>query len=116
MTYLVIRLATLGNVAMTVPVIASLSRRYPNDRFIIAGKKELSAMFASFPNVTYHEVNNHLDWKGVFALWRELRGQVDAVRRGGGQPSHAPAPAFDYVRIIPSEAVFPDRIDRIAEP
>ena len=79
MTYLVIRLATLGNVAMTVPVIASLSRRYPNDRFIIAGKKELSAMFASFPNVTYHEVNNHLDWKGVFALWRELRGQVDAV-------------------------------------
>lgn len=79
MTYLVIRFSTLGNVAMTVPVIASLSRRYPNDRFIIAGKKELSAMFASFPNVTYHEVNNHLDWKGVFALWRELRGQIDAV-------------------------------------
>jgi ADP-heptose:LPS heptosyltransferase len=69
MTYLVIRLATLGNVAMTVPVIASLSRRYPNDRFIIAGKKELSAMFASFPNVTYHEVDNRLNWKGVFALW-----------------------------------------------
>ena len=79
MTYLVIRLATLGNVAMTVPVIASLSRRYPNDRFIIAGKKELSAMFASFPNVTYHEVDNRLNWKGVFALWKELRGQVDAV-------------------------------------
>ena len=79
MTYLVIRLATLGNVAMTVPVIASLSRRYSNDRFIIAGKKELSAMFASFPNVTYHEVDNRLNWKGVFALWRELRGQVDAV-------------------------------------
>ena len=78
-TYLVIRFSTLGNVAMTVPVIASLSRRYPNDRFIIAGKKELSAMFASFPNVTYHEVDNRLNWKGVFALWKELRGQVDAV-------------------------------------
>ncbi len=45
MTYLIIRLATLGNVAMTVPVIASLSARYPNDRFIVASKKELSAMF-----------------------------------------------------------------------
>ena len=79
MTYLVIRFSTLGNVAMTVPVIASLSRRYPNDRFVVAAKKDLRAMFASFPNVEYYEVDNHLDWKGVFALWRELRGQVDAV-------------------------------------
>ena len=40
MTYLIIRFATIGNVAMTVPVIASLSRSYPNDRFIIASKKD----------------------------------------------------------------------------
>ena len=53
MTYLIIRLATLGNVAMTVPVVASLSKRYPNDRFILAAKKDLSAMFASMPNVEF---------------------------------------------------------------
>ena len=79
MTYLIIRLATLGNVAMTVPVVASLSRRYPNDRFIIASKKDLEAMFAAMPNVSYHEVDNHLDWKGVWSLWRALRDKVDAV-------------------------------------
>lgn len=79
MTYLIIRFSTLGNVAMTVPVVASLSRRYPDDRFIIASKKNLGAMFASMPNVTYHEVNNHLDWSGVIALWREMKGQIDAV-------------------------------------
>ena len=79
MTYLIIRLTTLGNVAMTVPVVASLSRRYPNDRFVVAGKKELSAMFASMPNVVFHEVDNHLDWHGVVALWRELRDRVDSV-------------------------------------
>lgn len=79
MTYLIIRFSTLGNVAMTVPVVASLSRRYPNDQFIIASKKSLGAMFASMPNVRYHEVDNRLDWHGVWALWRELRGQVDAV-------------------------------------
>ena len=62
MTYLVLRLATIGNVAMTVPVIASVSRRYPNDRFIIASKKDLGAMFASMPNVEFYEVDNHLDW------------------------------------------------------
>ena len=79
MTYLIIRFSTIGNVAMTVPVVASLSRRYPDDQFIIAAKKDLSAMFVSMPNVVYHEVDNHLDWKGVFALWKELRHQVDAV-------------------------------------
>ena len=79
MTYLILRLATLGNVAMTVPVVASLSKRYPNDKFIIASKKDLGAMFASMPNVEFREVDNHLDWRGVFALWRELRDKTDAV-------------------------------------
>lgn len=79
MTYLVLRLATLGNVAMTVPVIASLSRRYPEDRFIIAAKKDLGAMFASMPNVEYREVDNRLDWTGVWRIWREWRDETDAV-------------------------------------
>lgn len=79
MTYLIIRLATLGNVAMTVPVIASVSRRYPNDRFIIAAKKPLGAMFASMPNVEFREVDNHIDWQGVIDLWRSWRNEIDAV-------------------------------------
>ena len=79
MTYLIIRLATLGNVAMTVPVVASLSKRYPNDRFILAAKKDLSAMFASMPNVEFQEVDNRLDWEGVFRLWRVWRDKTDAV-------------------------------------
>lgn len=79
MTYLIIRFSTMSNVAMTVPVIASLSRRYPDDTFVIAAKKDLQAMFVSMPNVVFHEVDNHLDWNGVFALWRELKDQVDAV-------------------------------------
>lgn len=79
MTYLVIRLATLGNVAMTVPVIASLSKRYPNDRFIIASKKDLGAMFRPMVNVSFHEVDNRLDWSGVVRLWRSLHDEVDEV-------------------------------------
>ena len=64
---------------MTVPVVASLSKRYPNDRFIIASKKKLDAMFAPFSNVEFYEVDNHLDWNGVWELWHALRDQVDAV-------------------------------------
>lgn len=79
MTYLIIRFATLGNVAMTVPVVASLSKRYPNDRFVIASKKDLASMFASMSNVEFLEVDNHLDWNGLWDLWRTWRDRVDAV-------------------------------------
>ena len=79
MTYLIIRLATLGNVAMTVPVVASLSRRYPDSKFIVASKKKLGAMFTALPNVEFCEVDNHLGWKGVIALWKRWRDEVDAV-------------------------------------
>ena len=79
MTYLIIRFATLGNVAMTVPVVASLSKRYPNDRFIIASKKDLASMFSSMSNVEFLEVENHLDWSGIWDLWRTWRDRVDAV-------------------------------------
>jgi ADP-heptose:LPS heptosyltransferase len=56
-----------------------LSRRYPDDKFIIASKKQLGAMFASMPNVEFREVDNHLDWKGLFALWRSWRNEIDAI-------------------------------------
>ena len=79
MTYLIIRLATLGNVAMTVPVVASLSKRYPNDLFIVASKKKLGDMFSSMPNVVFWEVDNHLDWRGTWRLWRVLRHEADVV-------------------------------------
>ena len=79
MTYLIIRFSTLSNVAMAVPVVASLSKRYPDDKFIVAGKKELSAMFEQMPNVEFYEVNNRLNWRGVVDLWRELRDRVDSV-------------------------------------
>jgi ADP-heptose:LPS heptosyltransferase len=64
---------------MTVPVVASVSRRYPNDKFIIACKKDLKAMFASMPNVEFREVDNHLGWKGVWDLWRAWQQEIDAV-------------------------------------
>lgn len=79
MTYLIIRLATIGNVAMTVPVVASVSKRYPNDRFIIASKKDLSAMFSSMPNVEFREVDNHLGWRGVWEIYKAWRDEIDVV-------------------------------------
>ena len=64
---------------MAVPVVASLSRRYLNDRFIIASKKDLASMFDSMPNVEFREVDNHLGWRGIFANWKAWRDEIDAV-------------------------------------
>ena len=73
-TYLIIRLETLGNVAMTVPVIASLSRRYPNDRFIVVAKKPLQDMFYGMPNVEYVEarIKQHGDLRRLMHQLRLL--------------------------------------------
>ncbi|MGM9838335.1 MAG: glycosyltransferase family 9 protein [Paludibacteraceae bacterium] len=80
MTYLILRLSTLGNVAMTVPVIASLSARYPEDQFIVVSKKRLSAMFYGMPNVQFHEVATD-GIAGMWHLYQTLRDRyaADAV-------------------------------------
>lgn len=56
MTYLLLRLASLGNVAMLAPVLASAAAAHPEDRFIVVAKKDLTAMFFGMKNVAYHSV------------------------------------------------------------
>ena len=75
MTYLILRLTSLGNVAMTAPVVASLSRRYEKDQFVIVAKKKLDAMFYGLDNVHYHGVAESVGkgLKGLIPLWRELK-------------------------------------------
>lgn len=80
MTYLLLRLSSLGNVAMTVPVIASLSERYPEHRFIVVAKKPLAAMFYGMKNVTYHEARFTGGISSIIRLYRELKiYKIDAV-------------------------------------
>lgn len=55
MTYLVQRISSLGYVAMAVPVIASVSRRYPEHQFIVVANKRLEDMFYGMPNVRFVE-------------------------------------------------------------
>lgn len=80
MTYLVLRFNSLGNVAMSVPVITSLSRRYPDDRFVVVARKRLSAMFYGLPNVIFHEVDLQGGVKSILRIYHELRTyHIDAV-------------------------------------
>lgn len=79
MTYLVLRFSTLGNVAMTVPVIASVSAMHPDDEFIVVAKKRLSAMYYGLPNVRFHEAEPP-SIRSLVRLYHDLRQySVDVV-------------------------------------
>ena len=80
MTYLVIRFSSVGNVAMTVPVITSLSRRYPEDTFVVVSKNRLASLFYGLPNVRFHEAELQSSVKSIVQLFHELRTyHIDAV-------------------------------------
>lgn len=81
MTYLVIRFQSVGNVAMTVPVLESVCRLHPQDTFVMVAKKRLSPLFYGLPNVRFHEADfSRGGLKGLLQLFHELRTySIDAV-------------------------------------
>ena len=81
---LVVRFSAIGDVAMTVPVIDSLARQYPNNTYTVASQSFLKPLFAYCPsNVHFFGVNLKKEHKGVlgiYRIYRELSKQkFDAV-------------------------------------
>lgn len=84
MKLLVIRLSALGDVAMTVPVIATLARQYPNLEITVISRPFVSPLFEQMPaNVHFRgvDVNSYKGFRGLFRLFRELKreGNYDAI-------------------------------------
>lgn len=83
MRLLVVRFSALGDVAMTVPVLHSLARRYPQLQITVVSRPFVESLFASLPsNVRFRGVDVKR-YPGLWGLWRlfhELRREgVDAV-------------------------------------
>ena len=81
---LILRFSAIGDVAMTVPVIDSLARQYPENHYTVVSQTFLSPLFAHCPdNVQFVGVDLYNDYKGVpgmYRLYRELLQQkFDAV-------------------------------------
>ena len=84
MTYLVLRFSSIGNVAMTVPVVVTLAASHPQHTFIYVSQKKLAPMFSSVPNVHFVEADfqgRHSGIGGLKSLYRQIaeQWQVDAV-------------------------------------
>ena len=75
-TTLVIRLSSLGDVAITIPVLYSVANRYPDDHFILLTKNVWQPLFIEKPsNLTVFPVftkDKHKGITGIIKLLREL--------------------------------------------
>ena len=83
MTYLILRFSAIGDVAMTVPVISSISVNYPEHQFVVVSRKMLSPLFDSFPNVSFVSADfkkQHKGLKGLYGMYKEL----NAIHRFDG--------------------------------
>ena len=84
---LVIRLSALGDIAMTVPVVASLCRQYPSVQVTMLtnrlGAKIFQTVLANVPNLNVRGIDVKRDYHGIRGLnrlYHELKSEgFDAV-------------------------------------
>jgi ADP-heptose:LPS heptosyltransferase len=75
---LIIRFSSLGDVAMTIPVVYSVAKRYPDDKFIFLTKNAFQAIFINKPdnlvmaglNDVKGKINKIADLHHVLRSWR----------------------------------------------
>ena len=69
---LVIRFSALGDVAMTVPVVAEVAKKYDANITILT-KNAFGPLFATLENITVFSPDFNQQHKGFFGLWRLFR-------------------------------------------
>jgi ADP-heptose:LPS heptosyltransferase len=78
-TTLVIRLSSLGDVAILIPVLYSVAKRNPDDQFVLITKKPLFPLFVNKPdNLTIFPVHTKDKHKGFVGLLRGI-GDINAT-------------------------------------
>ena len=80
---LVIRLSAMGDVAMTVPVLAALLDQYPDIKITFLTRGFFKPMFSQLTNVTVFEADVKGRHKGIFGLYKLYKElatlNIDAV-------------------------------------
>ena len=75
-TTLVIRLSSLGDVAIAIPVLYSVAKKYPDDHFLLLTKSAWQSLFVNKPsNLTVFPVgtkDKHKGIRGIIRLLSEL--------------------------------------------
>lgn len=73
---LVVRLSAIGDVAMTIPVLWSLSKAYPDTEITFVSQKFASNLIKFIPNVNFFEADlkgRHKGFFGIIRLYFDLK-------------------------------------------
>jgi ADP-heptose:LPS heptosyltransferase len=54
---LILRFSSLGDVAMIVPVIRCLCKKYPDEEFIIVSREKFKPLFEEHQNLSFFQVD-----------------------------------------------------------
>jgi len=81
-TTLVIRLSSLGDVAIAIPVLYSIAKRYPDDHFLLLTQSAGESLLVNKPpNLTVFPVYTKGKHKGIKGLLRLLRELSPLIRK-----------------------------------
>ena len=75
------RLSAMGDVAMTVPVIASFLRAYPDVQITMLSNPRLEPLFSTLPRLTFVPVDTkkkYAGWLGMYRLYKDLKKSCHA--------------------------------------
>ena len=78
-TVLITRFSAVGDIAMTIPLLYSLSQSYPEDRFVLVSRERFGQFLINKPaNLEFVGVNlnNYKGFFGLISLYRELNKKI----------------------------------------
>jgi ADP-heptose:LPS heptosyltransferase len=65
---LVIRLSSMGDVAMTVPLLQLLLEQFPELRLTVVSRPKFEAFFKHLPRIDFFAADVDLRYRGVFGI------------------------------------------------
>ena len=67
---LILRFSSMGDVAMTVPVIRCLRDSYPDYKITFVSNKSYKPIFEEFSNLNFFEVDFKYKYRGLLGLYK----------------------------------------------
>ena len=77
-TVLITRFSAVGDIAMTIPLLYSLCRQYPDDRFVFVSRERFGQFLVNKPkNLDFIGINldKYKGLGGLFSLYRRLKSE-----------------------------------------
>jgi len=67
---LILRFSSLGDIAIMIPVLRALSKKYPNVEFNLASRPKMAPLFEEFVNINFIPLDLDNDYKGLNGIYK----------------------------------------------